>query len=189
MSIMKYCSDSNIRQHFYEVRNGFATEEQRNNKKVILDILQERNKKSELLGYQNYAELSLHFKMANSPQEITTLFVDISQKARVKAQKEIEEIQEFFNLEKLSAWDLGYYARKLREQKYALDDKELKKYFEFDRVLKGMFDIIHRLYGLDIKKIDQKTYHDEVEIYEVSRNGKFLSYYFTDFFYRPLKRQ
>lgn len=146
MSIMKYCSDSTIRQHFYEARNKFATEENRNNKKVILDILEQRDTKAELLGFQNYAELSLYFKMADSPEEVQTLFADISKRAKEKAHAELTEIQDFFNLEKMEAWDLAYYARQLKEQKYALDDKELKKYFEFETVLKGMFEIIYRLY-------------------------------------------
>jgi len=95
-SIMKYCSDSNVRKYFYEARNQFATEEKHNNKKVILEILKRRDGKAKLLDFQNYAELSLYFKMANSATEVQTLFSSISQKAKVKAQKELDEIQEYF---------------------------------------------------------------------------------------------
>lgn len=135
MSIMKYCSDASVRKDFYEARNKFATQEPYNNKKVILEILKLRNKKATLLGFKNYAELSLHFKMAENPEQIEMLFSGITEKARVKAKKELSEIQDYFSLPELQAWDLSYYARKLREKKYALDDKELKKYFEFERVL------------------------------------------------------
>ena len=188
MSIMKYCNDDTVRKYFYEVRNKYATEKKYDNKTVILDILQQRKTKSHILGYKNYAELSLVFKMADSPEEIQELFTRISQKARKKAEKEIQEIQEFFKIEHIDVWDLSYYARKLKEQKYALDDKELKKYFEFEKVLQGMFSIVKKLYGLEMKKIDIQTYHKDVQVYEVYRDGVFLSYFLTDYFYRPLKR-
>ncbi len=219
-AIMKYCSDKSIRAYFYTARNLFATEEWRNNKTVILKILELKNEKAKLLGFPNYAELSLHFKMAETPDQIIDLFGEISEKARPKAQAELNEIREYFNLQELVVSDLSYYARKLREEKYALDDKELKKYFEFEKVLEWMFEIVKRLYGIEIKKIQphpnpllkereqtseplspwgeriqewgfvwEGSIFDDIQVYEVSRNGKFLSYFFTDFFYRPFKRQ
>ena len=189
MAIIKYCSDSSIRKYFYEVRNLYATEKEFNNKVVILKILKLKDEKAKLLGFANYAELSLHFKMAETSDQIIQLFWEISEKARPKAQAELDEITEYFELSELHAWDLSYYARKLREEKYALDEKELKKYFQFEKVLSWMFEITNRLYEIDIKEIDFESYDSDVRIYEVSRKGKFLSYFFTDFFYRPLKRQ
>ena len=189
MAIMKYCSDNSVRKDFYEARNLYATEEELDNKVVIIKILKLRDQKAKLLGFKNYAELSLHFKMAESPEQIIDLFGEISEKARPKAQAELDEIWEYFQLEELNVWDLSYYARKLREEKYVLDEKELKKYFQFEKVLEWMFEIIKKLYGVEMKKLDFSSYHEEVGIYEVSRNGEFLSYFFTDFFYRPLKRQ
>jgi len=150
---MKYCNDSEVRKHFYEARHAFATTGKYNNKPVILHILRLREKKAKLLGFANYGELSLQFKMAESPEQIIELFSGISKKAKIKAEKEIQEIQEYFHLQEIHAWDLTYYARKLREEKYALDDRELKKYFEFEKVLSGMFEVVNQLYGLDMKEI------------------------------------
>ena len=189
MAIMKYCSDAAVRKHFYEARNLYATEDECNNKAVILKLLELRDKKAKILGFKNYAELSLHFKMAESPEQVIELFGEISEKARPKAQAELDEIRVYFDLQELHSWDLSYYARKLREEKYALDEKELKKYFQFEKVLEWMFDIMGRLYGIEMTKLDIIGYDLDVEIYEVRREGKFLSYFFTDFFYRPLKRQ
>ncbi len=189
MSIMKYCRDRGVRQHFYESRNSFATKWKYNNKPIILQILCARNSKAQLLGFKNYAELSLHFKMADTSEQIIELFADISQKARPKAQAELSEIQDYFNITDLQVWDLGYYANKLRQEKYDFDEKKLKKYFEFESVLAGMFTIIDKLYGLKVKKLDIKSYHEDAQVYEVSKNGKFLSYFLTDYFHRPLKRQ
>lgn len=187
-SIMKYCSDSSVRQYFYEQRQQFATKWERNNKPIILETLKLRNQKAQLLGFKNYAELSLHFKMAESPEQIIELFGNISAKAKVKGQKELDEITDYFVLSEIQVWDLGYYANKLRQEKYAFDDKELKKYFEFEKVLEGMFEIIHKLYGIEMKKIEIESYDEDVSVYEVSKGGKFLSYFFTDYFFRPLKR-
>ena len=187
-SIMKYCSDREVRKYFYESRQSFATQGKHNNKKVILDILQTRQQKAHILWFADYIGLSLHFKMAESAEQIQELFAGITQKAKKKAEQEIQEIQQYFWLWEISVWDLSYYARKLREEKYALDDKELKKYFELEAVLSGMFEIIERLYGLEMKKITLDCYNPEVRIYEVYTEGKFLSYFFLDLFYRPLKR-
>jgi Zn-dependent oligopeptidase len=84
---------------------------------------------------------------------------------------------------------MGYYANKLKQEKYAFDSRELKKYFVYENVLAGLFETTKRLYNLEMKKTNIESYSEEVEIYEVYRNGTFLSYYFTDFFYTPLKRQ
>ncbi len=199
ISIMKYCWDPEVRKYFYEARLSFATEQERDNNQVIIDILKQRQTKATILWFGNYAELSLHFKMAETPQQILDLFWDISQKAKYKAEQELTEIREYFWLETLQAWDLAYYARKLKKEKYALDDTELKKYFEFESVLQGMFETVQRLYWLDIQPIQipndasstpsQEDYFSDIQTYQVfDRDGKFLSYFFTDYFYRPLKR-
>jgi oligopeptidase A len=103
---MKYCSDSSIRQHFYESRHKFATHGKYNNKPLILETLALREEKAQLLGFNNYAELSLKFKMAESPEQIIELFSDISRKAKPKSKAELDEIREYFKIEDLKIWDL-----------------------------------------------------------------------------------
>jgi len=188
-TIMKYCSDSSVRKHFYESRNSFATTGKYNNNPIILEILKLREQKAVLLGFKNYSELSLHFKMAESPEQVKNLFWEIAEQARPKAILELQEIREYFNLKELDIWDLGYYANKLKQEKYTFDSRELKKYFVYENVLAGLFETTQRLYNIEMKKTDIVSYSEDVEIYEVYRNGTFLSYYFTDFFYTPLKRQ
>lgn len=188
VSVIKYCSDSSVRKHFYESRNMFATHGKHNNKPLILETLKLREKKAKLLGFKNYAELSLKFKMAESPEQILELFADISQKAKPKSASELSEIREYFDIKDLQIWDLSYYANILKKEKYVLDERELKEYFEFESVKSGMFEIVQRLYGIEMKKLDNNSYHNDVEVYEVSREWKFLSYFFTDYFYNPLKR-
>jgi len=188
MSIMKYCSDSEVRKHFYQSRHAFATQWEYNNKALILETLELRQEKATLLGFENYSELSLKFKMAESTDQIIGLFSDISLKARPKAQAELDEISDYFDIHDIQNWDLSYYANKLREEKYAFDSKVLKQYLRFEDVLEWMFQIIYKLYGLEMKKLDTQSYNEDVAIYEVSRNGEFVSYFFTDYFYNELKR-
>jgi len=188
MSIMKYCSDSQVRKHFYEFRHKVATTWKHDNSPIILEILKLRHEKAQLLGFNNYAELSLKFKMAESPEQVIELFSDISNKAQSKSKAELDEIRDYFDITDLQIWDLSYYANILRKKKYALDDRELKKYFEFEAVLQWMFEITKKLYGIEVKKIDQESYNQDVSIYEVYKDGTFISYFFTDYFYNELKR-
>jgi oligopeptidase A len=170
MSIMKYCSDNQVRKDFYEARQQVATSGEFNNKPLILEILTLRERKAEILGFNNYAELSLKFKMAESPEQIIALFSDISEKAKPKAQSELDEIREYFNLQDLQNWDVSYYANKLREEKYDFDSKKLKEYFVFENVLTGMFETISRLYNLEFKEIVTSKYNEDVTVYEVYRD-------------------
>jgi len=188
MSVMKYCSDSEVRKHFYEFRQSVASNWEYNNKWLILEILQLRERKAILLGFNNYAELSLKFKMADSPEQVIELFSEISSKWKVKAQSEIDEITQYFHLEDIQTWDISYYANKLREEKYSLDSKELKKYLLFDNVLWAMFETIFKLYKLEFREIQVDTYNESVTIYEVYKEWEFISYFFTDYFYNELKR-
>jgi len=188
MSIMKYCSDSSIRKDFYQARQMTASWWKYNNKPLILEMLSLRQEKAEILWFENYAQLSLVFKMADSPEQIIELFSDISRKAKPKAQSEIDEICEYFKLEDIQNWDIWYYANKLKQEKYSFDSKELKKYFVFENVLEWMFETIFRLYNLEFKEIQVNTYNKDVTVYKVFKDWRFLSYFFTDFFYNELKR-
>jgi len=188
MSIMKYCSDTQVRKDFYEARQNVASIGKYNNKPIILEILTLRERKAQILGFKNYAELSLKFKMAESSQQIIELFSEISQKAKPKARAEIDEICEYFHLQELQNWDIWYYANKLKQEKYDFDSKKLKEYFVFENVLDWMFETIHKLYNLEFREISSHKYNEDVTVYEVFRNWKFLSYFFTDYFYNEIKR-
>lgn len=168
-SIMKYCSDAEIRKRFYEARVSFASTGKYDNAPIILDILRLRNEKAEILGYESYAHLSLEFKMAESPSQVLELFEGISGKAKPKAQEEMKAISEHFGIQNMNAWDSSYYARKYREEKYSLDEAELKKYFVFENVLQAMFETVQRLYNIEMKEIQAQVYNKDVKVYEVHR--------------------
>ncbi|MDQ7008884.1 MAG: M3 family metallopeptidase [Candidatus Gracilibacteria bacterium] len=193
VAILKYCSNSEIRKHFAESHSSFASNGKYDNRENVLKIINLKDKKAKLLGYKNYADLSLEFKMAESPEQVIDLLSDLSQKAKPKAMAEIEEIKEFFNLSELNSWDMGYYARILKEKKYKLDDKKLKQYFEFENTKKALFETVEKLYGIRMEKVSRDVamlhlYSDDIEYYKVYKDQKFISYFIGDYFYNPDKR-
>lgn len=96
MAVIKYCLSSKVRKDFYEARNKFGAQGKYNNRPIILEILKLRQEKAQLLGFKNYGELSLHFKMADTPEQVLELFGNISEKAFPKAQSELDEITQYF---------------------------------------------------------------------------------------------
>ncbi|MCH8518971.1 M3 family metallopeptidase [Candidatus Gracilibacteria bacterium] len=190
-AIMKYCCNGGVRKYFYDARNKFASEGKYDNREIILEILRLRQEKAQILEKNNYAELALHFKMAESPEKVISLLDNISQKARKKAEEEIIELKKYFGLKEISLWDMSYYARKLKEEKYALDERELRKYFELTSVKNGMLEIGEKIFGVKFEKQDmgEYLYNQDIELYKVTKNGVFLSYFLCDFYYNPLKRQ
>jgi Zn-dependent oligopeptidase len=189
ISIMKYCSSSEIRKYFADAHSSFASNWKYDNRENVLKIINLKDKKAKLLWYKNYAGLSLEFKMAESSKQVIDLLSDLWTKAKPKALDEIEEIKSFFNLEDINSWDMGYYSRILKEKKYKLDDKKLKQYFEFENTQKALFETVGNLYWIKMEKIDFEWKYDEnVEIYKVYKNNKFISYFIWDYFYNPGKR-
>lgn len=186
--IMEYCSDENVRKDFSVARNQFATEAKNDNRPIVLEILKLKDKKAKLMGYKNFAEVSLAKKMAKSPEIVFELLEWITSKARQKAWEEIETLQSYFKLENIHPWDSAYYARKYKEEQYGLDEKELKKYFEYENVKTYLFDFVSQFYGMELKQVATQMYHKDALLYEVYRNGKLISYYLLDPFYRSEKR-
>lgn len=188
MAILKFCTDSNIRQDFEKAHNSFASAWKHDNREIILNILKNKKQKSDILGYKNAAEMSLNSKMADSPEQIFELIQGISEKAKSKALSEKEELKKYFNLEDIATYDTGFYSRKYKEEKYNLDEKELKKYFEFTSVLKYLHNFVNDFLWIEMKELNIPTYSDDIKVYEVSRNWQKIAYYFLDAFYRKEKR-
>jgi len=184
--LMKYCTDANIRKEVYVDFSNFATSGKYDNRPLILEILKLKKEKSNILGYNNFAEYNMEKKMAKSPEQIFELIEWISEKAKIKALAELEELKEYFNLEKLNPYDISFYQTKFKKEKYDLDDKELKKYFEFDNVISYLHDLVNKLYGLELKIFNPGV--ENFRAYEVYKDNKLISYYFLDAFYREEKR-
>lgn len=170
---MTYCPDREVRKLFYDTKNAFASEGKYDNREIILKILKLKDEKAKIMGYKNYAEYSLQTKMATSPEEVIDLIEDVFEKGKSKAISEMQEIQTFFGLTDFYYWDFAYYTRKYKEEKYNFDAKVLKNYFEFEKVLAGLFTIAQKLYGLNFIEIHdakQVQYDPLVRFYKVEKD-------------------
>lgn len=189
ISIMKYCTDSNIRKDFYQAHFNFCSSWKYDNRNIIIEILKYKKEKANLLWYKNYAELSLNDKMADSPNQVLELLESISKKAKSKAKKEIQELKDYFWTKNLEIYDFSFYSTKYKKEKYDIDDKVLKQYFECNNVIRFLHKLAETFFWVVLKKLDIESYDIDVEVYEVYREWKLISYYFMDLFYRKEKRQ
>lgn len=187
-NLMSYCSDRWVREKLLKDRNRFASYWKYDNRAIILEMLILKQEKAKLLGYKNYAEYSLQSKMAESPEKVIELIEAIAAKAKIKAKNEIEEIKKYFKISDFEAFDLAFYETKLVKEKYEIDQKEIKKYFKYENVIAYIFDFANKFYGLEFREIKIPVYNDDVRVFEVFRDNKFISYYMTDLFYRKEKR-
>lgn len=169
-------------------------ENEYNNENNVLDIVKLRFQRAKLLGYPSHAHFVLEERMAQRPDKVQAFLEDLLNKAKPAALKEFEELTAFAKkldgIDQLEKWDGSYYAEKLKQEKFNLDDEKLKPYFQLENVLQGAFDVANKLFGLrfvEVHTID--TYHSEVQTFEV-RNEKeqLVAIFYTDFFPRKGKR-
>lgn len=164
------------------------------NTPLMDEILRLRHEKSQLLGFANYADYSLATKMAETPQHVLGFLGDLAQRSLPIAKREMDELRAFaareLNISDLEAWDMLYASEKLKQQRYAISQEELKPYFPEDRVLRGMFGLVEQLYGVRItehKEVD--TWHKDVRFFEIHRlSGELRGQFYLDLYARPHKR-
>ncbi len=195
--VMQYANFQPLRQHLYRAYVTRASElgaDQRwNNSAVISRILQLRTETASLLGFQNYAEVSLATKMAETPAEVITFIEDMVAKAKPFAERDWRELTEFARdalaMKQVNAWDVAYVSEKLREQRYAFSDTEVKQYFPEAKVLSGLFRVIETLYGLVVKRAKAETWHQDVRFFDlVDRSGGLVGQFYLDLYARDAKR-
>jgi oligopeptidase A len=198
-AVMTYADDRDLRE---EMHNAYVTRAsdqgpnagQWDNSYIMEDILALRHEKSQLLGYNNFAELSLATKMAPDTDTVVGFLKELAAKSKPIAQQDFEELQTFakneLGLVEVQPWDVLYVSEKLRQNKYAISQEELKAYFPEPKVLSGLFEIVKRLYGLDIYEVpDVETWHKDVRFYEIKdQQGKLRGQFFLDLYARPNKR-
>ncbi len=163
------------------------------NTPLIMQILKLRAEEAQLLGYANYAELSLASKMANTPQQILEFLRELAQRARPHAQNDLAELRDFARtqlaLSDMQAWDTAYVSEKLREQRYAFSEQEVKQYFPEDAVLAGMFKVVQSIYGLSMRLSSTPVWHEAVRFFDVhDADGKLIGQFYIDLYARNSKR-
>ncbi len=186
ISVMKYCSDKEKRKDVSVQRSQIASKWKYDNREYVRDILSLRQEKAEILWFSDYSDLSLYFKMAENSSEVIWLLEKIASRAKKKAETEMEDLKKYFSLDVLDSEDVAYYFRKYKETEHNLDENIVKQYFEYEAVIKWMFTIMNKLYWIELKCIDEQK--NNVKLYEVHKDGKLLSYFMIDPFFRSEKR-
>ena len=188
---MQYADNRELRKQVYlAYYNRGNNDNANNNKAIIAKILKLRQQKAQLLGFNNYAEFVLDEKMAKTPAAALALLNNVWEPALTRAKEESAALAAIAG-HKIEGWDWFYYTEKLRKEKYALNDADIKPYFRLENVLQGAFDCASKLYNVRFeKRTDIPVYYDGVETYQVlDSDGSHLGIFYTDFFPRASKRQ
>ena len=164
------------------------------NQENVKNIVALRHKRANLLGYESHSHFVLEERMAQNPEKVQEFLKDLLEKAKPAALKEFSELtafaKEIDGIDQLEKWDGSYYAEKLKQKLFNLDDEILKPYFQLENVLNGAFTIAEKLFGIKFKEVfDLDKYHQDVTTYEVTdEKENFVAVFYADFFPRKGKR-
>ncbi|MGB7933655.1 MAG: oligopeptidase A [Gammaproteobacteria bacterium] len=197
--VMTYADNRALREELYTAYVTRASDQgpeagKWDNAATMEQILALRHEAATLLGFDNYAERSLATKMAESTGHVTNFLNDLAMRSKAAAEMELEEVRTYarerHGMKDLQPWDIPYYSEKLRLQKYAISQEELKPYFPEPRVVDGLFSIVERLYGITIEQIEGVyTWHEDARFYRIhDEAGELRGEFFLDLFARPHKR-
>lgn len=192
--VLQYAHNRDLRQQLYEAYAKKASElsnPKYDNSKIIQDILFLRSQLAILLGFHNFAELSLDTKMANSPIEVCDFLKNLASKAKPFADQDYEDLKKYAlkdGIKHLEAWDVAYYSEIIKQEKYLISDQEIKQYFPEHKVIKGLFDLVNKLYGIEILESKAPSWHSNVAYYEIQQSNKIIGSFYLDLYARKNKR-
>ena len=192
---LQYAQNRELRKKMYQAYTNMGNNGDANdNKEVLKQILTLRLEKAKLMGFDNYAQYALQNNMAKTPENVMSFLNELWKYSIKNARAEVAELQKIMDKEgkgeKLEAWDWWYYAEKLRQEKYNLNEDEIKPYFSQDDVRNGLFYVVNKLYGITLTKVDSiSVYNKDVETYIVNdADGSFLGVFYSDYMPRSSKR-
>ena len=194
--VLQYAHDRSLRETLYRAYATRASDQNGesplDNGPIIDEILSLRSEEARLLGYRNFAELSLVTKMAESPDQVMAFLTDLARRARRSAERDWSELRDYarasLSLDDLQAWDVAYASERLKEARYAFSDNEVKQYFQLPRVLEGLFGLIQRLFDVQISAQAAPTWHPDVQFFRIERAGALIGQFYLDLYARPGKR-
>ncbi len=195
MPILQYCENRELRELLYRAYATRASEfgkPEWDNTALISEILKLRLEAAKMLGYKNYAEMSLATKMADSPTDVANFLDNLAQRAKPFAQKDMQELTDYakkLGIPDMQAWDVAYVSEKLREDKYAFSDQEVKQYFPEAQVLAGLFKVVETIFGVHVKKSTAPVWHADAAFYEITdKHNQAIGQFYLDLYARNNKR-
>lgn len=196
--VLNYGDNAQLRREVYEANSTRASELGPNagkwdNAQVMVDILNARQEKARLLGFDNFAALSLATKMADSTADVVKFLEELAEKSHGQAQQEWRELCQFareeYGVETVNAWDVSYYSEKLKQQRYQVSQEDIRPYLPTSRALPGLFEVVSRLYGVSVEPVEEfDNYHDDARLYNVSRDGEVIARFYLDLYARAHKQ-
>jgi oligopeptidase A len=195
---MQYADDRELRRELYTAYSTRASDQgptagRWDNSELMAQILAARHELAQLLGFANYAEYSLATKMAESTDEVVAFLDDLARRSRALAADEYRELRQFaadeLAIPDLQVWDVPYASEKLRLVRYALSQEELRPYFPATKVIDGLFAVIEKLFGVRcVADKSISTWHQDVQVYNLQREGKIIARCYLDLYARGGKR-
>lgn len=177
LPVMMYADNRALRAELYEAFTTRASDQGPNagkwdNSAIMSELLTLRRELAQLLGFANYAELSLATKMADKTEQVVSFLTDLAAKSLPQGKAELEEIRTFaaeqHGQSELAAWDLAYYAEKLKQHKFSISDEQLRPYFPASKVVKGLFEVVKRVFGMKVReRLGIDTWHPDVRFYDI----------------------
>ncbi len=194
--ILQYADDQALRAEVYRANTTKASDmgghPEWDNTATMEQILALRNEEASLLGYASYANVSLATKMAETPQQVSEFLIDLANRARPYAEQDLSELRQFARetlcLDDLKAHDIAYASEKLRQQRYAFSEQEVKQYFPQHQVIAGLFAITHTLYGLTIKPDQASVWHPAVQFFRIEKDHQLIGQFYLDLYAREGKQ-
>ncbi|MEL6573248.1 MAG: M3 family metallopeptidase [Pseudomonadota bacterium] len=190
---LQFSPRRDLRQKAYEAwcargANGGETD----NRAIAAETLKLREERAQLLGYDTFSDYKLETEMAGTPKAVRDLLMQVWEPAKGAAIVDAAKLEAMLHADgfdgPLEAWDWRYYSEKRRQAEHDLDEAALKPYLQLDRMIEASFTCANRLFGLDFAPLDGPTYHPDVRLWEVTRNGEHVAVFIGDYFARGSKR-
>jgi oligopeptidase A len=196
LAVLQFLDDGKIREEIYKASFVVGTQAPNDNRPIMARELELRREKASLLGYKSFADYQTENRMAKSGDRVIKFLNDLDEKARPSFEKENVELQAFRksiegpNAPPLQPWDVTYYAEKMRKQLYDFDEESVRPYLPIDQVFQGMFQLVNRLYGIQVKPVaNSAVWHADVKFYEIRDNeNRLLGSFYSDWHPREGKR-
>ena len=192
---LQYAHNRHLREKLYRAYATRASEfgkPEFDNTSIITQLLKLKLEEAQMLGFNNFAELSLATKMADTPKQVIDFLENLAKKAKPYAEQDKLELEAYakqLGINDMQAWDVAYVSEKLREDKYAFSDLEVKQYFPEAKVMAGLFKVIETIFGVFVQKTDSPTWHENAHFYSITRpNGALVGQFYLDLYARNNKR-
>ena len=193
--LMQYAKNRKLREDMYRAYATKASElssKKLDNGPCINEILLLKQKLATLLSYENFAEMSLATKMANSSNEVVKFLNKLAKKSKPYAKKDMKELNEIakhYDIDNIEAWDIAFLSEIIKERKFNFSDLEIKNYFPKPKVLNGLFKLVNKIYGVNIRNANTSVWHKDVEFYEIyDDNNQSIGHFYLDLYARKNKR-